>query len=98
MNTVVRTQGVIQGPMYHLASFATPEVDTPHYPILLMANVVSKIHPHPPTPIPSGGVYTYPYMPPLVVTSPPVAQVEINLEMIFTQPLPVQSSNELKEQ
>ena len=75
-----------------------PKVGTPHCPIPPMVNVVPKIHPPLPNPMPSGGVYTYPYMPPPVVPSLPFAQAEINSTMIFTQPLPVQSLDELKEQ
>ena len=75
-----------------------PEVGTPYYPIPPMVNAVSETYPPTPSPMQSEGVYTYPYMPPLVVPISPVTQVEANLGMLFTQSLPIQSSDELKEQ
>ena len=84
--------------MYDPTNFTISEVGTPHYPIPSMVNVVSEIHPSPLTPMSFRGVYTYSYMPLLVVLSPLVAQVKVNLAMLFTQSLPIQTSDELKEQ
>ena len=67
------------------------KVGTPHCPIPPMVNTILKICPPPPTPMPFGEVYTYPYIPPLVVPSPLVNQVEINPRIVFTQFLFVQS-------
>ena len=60
-----------------------PEMGTSHCPIPSMVNVVPEIHPY--APMPFRGVYTYLYMPHLVVPSPSVAQVKVNLAMLFTQ-------------
>ena len=85
VNTVVRTQGVIKGPMYHLASVAMPGVGIPHYLIPSMANAIPETcYPPSLTPMPSEGLYTYPYMPLKVVPSPLVTQAKINLGMLFT--------------
>ena len=97
MNIVTRTQGVTKGLAYPFASFAMPEVGIPHYLVPLMENVMLETYPSPYSSMPSGGVYTCPYIPPSVVPNSLVAQVEINTETIFTQALPVQSSEELKE-
>ena len=93
MNTVFRTLGVTEGLVYHLTSYARLEVGTLHYSIPPMVNVVPKTCLSP-TSMPSEGVYIYPYMPSLVVPSPPISQVEMNPGMLFTQSLPVQSSDE----
>ena len=87
VNTTVRTQGVTKGPMYHPTSFIMLEVGTPHCPISPMVNFFPEIHP--PTLMSSGGVYTYLYMPPSVVPSLLVTQIEVNSGMLFTQSLPV---------
>ena len=97
VNTTIRTQGVTEGPMYQIASFAILEVGTPHCLIPPMVNDVLEIHLLP-TPMPSRVVHIYPYMPPPVVPSLPINQVEVNSGMLFTQSLPVQSFDELKEQ
>ena len=85
VNTVVRTQGVIKGPMYHLASVAMLGLGIPHYLIPSMANAIPETY-YPPssTLMPSEGLYTYPYMPLTVVPSPLVTQSKINLGMLFT--------------
>ena len=62
VNIAVRTQGVIEGPMYHPVSFSMREVGTSHCEIPPMVNVVSKTC-HPPPfsiPIPSEGVSLIP--------------------------------------
>ena len=69
--------------MYHLASFAMLEVGASHYPIPPMVNVILKIHPSLAL-MPFGRVYTYPYMPPLIAPSPPVAQTKVNSTMLLT--------------
>ena len=63
-----------------------------------MANTVPETYPPPPTPMPSRGVYTYPYMPPTITLSSSVVQVEINLATLFAQSPPVQNAKEMKEQ
>ena len=75
------------------------EVDTPHYHIPSMVNtILETCHPSPPTPMPSKGVYTYPYMPYPVVPSPPIVQTILNLGMFFIQSLSIQSSDDQEEQ
>ena len=78
VNTTIRTQGVTEGPMYHPTSFAIPKVGTPHCLVPPMVNAVPKTYPPHFSPMPSERVYTYPYMPPLMVPSPPVAHAEVN--------------------
>ena len=73
VNTAVRVQGATEGPMCHPASLAIPEVRTHHCPIPPMVNVVPKIHPPPLALMPFREVYTYPYMPPPIVSSTLVA-------------------------
>ena len=87
VNTTARAQGVIKSSIYHPANFVIPEVGTSHYLIALMTNIVSEIYPLPPTPISSREVYTYPYMPLLVISSPQVAQAEVDPKTLFTQVL-----------
>ena len=98
MNTATRVQGVTKGPMYPLASFAMSKLGTPHYLVPPMGNAILEIYPPPLAPIPFERVYTYPYMPSLVIPRPPVTQVEVNSVMLFTQTLPVQNADEQKEQ
>ena len=99
VNITVRAQGVTEGPMCHSASLAILEVGTLHYPIPPMVNTIPEtclplFH----APMPSEGVYTYPYIHPSMVPSPPISQAEINLGILFTQFVHVQSSEEQKEQ
>ena len=76
--------------MYHLASYAMPEVGTLHCPIPPMVNtVLETCHSHSPTPILSVEVYTYPYMHPPMVPSPLVVQAEVNSRTLFAQSVPV---------
>ena len=75
-----------------------PEIEASHYPVPPMANTMPKTYFSPPAPMPSGRVYTYPYMSPLVIPSPPIVQVEINLATLFTQSPPVQNVEEMKKQ
>ena len=98
VNTTTRVQGGTKGPVYSPASLTMPEKGIPHYPIPPMANAIPKTYPLLPAPMPSGGVYTYPYMPPPMIPSPPITQPRVNLMMLFTQSLPIQSSEEQKEQ
>ena len=58
VNIAAKVQGVTEGPMYHPASFAMPEVETSHCPIPSMLNTISETCPFPYAPILSGGVYT----------------------------------------
>ena len=69
-NIAVRTQRINEGHVYHPISYAMLEVKTPHYPIPLMVIAILETCPLPPTPMPSEGVYTYPYMPPPMVPRP----------------------------
>ena len=83
--------------MYHPASFVMLEVGTLHCPIPPMVNVISETC-LPLVPVPSRGVYTYPYIHPPLVLSPPMVQDKVNSGMLFTQSLPVQSFDYPKEQ
>ena len=98
INITTRVQRVTEGLVYHPASIAMPEVGTPHGPIPPMTNVMPKTYPLPPALLPSGEVYTYFYIPSLVIPSPQITQAEMNLGMLFTQSLHVQSSDDLKKQ
>ena len=77
VNTIARTQGVTEGSVYNPynhVGHTTPKVGTPYCPIPPIMNTLSKTClPLPPALIPSGWVYTYPYIPPLIVPIPPVA-------------------------
>ena len=88
MNTTTRTQGVTEGPVYnpyHPIRHTMPEVGISHCPIPPMMNTLQDTCPLHLVLIPSRGVYTYPYIPPPVVPSPLVAQVEVNHVFVFTQ-------------
>ena len=69
VNTTIRAQRVTKGPMYHPANYAMPEVGTSHWQIPPTVNIISETCPPPssPTPILSRRVYTYAYMPFLMV-------------------------------
>ena len=87
VNIVTRVQGVIEGPTYPLARPSMPEVGIPHCLVPPLTNAISETYlPHF-APIPSGGMYTYPYMPSPVISSPPVAQTEVNPTTLFTHAL-----------
>ena len=57
-----------------------------------------EIYPPPAAPMPLEGVYIYPYMPPFVIPNLSISQVDSNSTTIFTQSIPLQSSEELKKQ
>ena len=101
MNIIARIQGVTKGLVYnsyHPVGNTMPEVGTPHCLIPPMMNILQDTCPFTPAPIPSGGVFPYPYIPPPVVTtSPPVAQDEVNPGIVFTQSMLVQSSDDQKK-
>ena len=86
VNIVTRVQGVIEGPTYPLARPSMPEVGIPHCLVPLLANAIPKTYP-PYAPMLSRGVYTYSYMPSPVISSPPVAQTEVNPATFFTHAL-----------
>ena len=87
MNIVTRTQGVTKGLAYPFASFAMPEVGIPHYLVPPMENAVLEIYPPSLAPMPSRRVYTYPYISPLVISSLPIFQAEVNPTTLFAQSL-----------
>ena len=100
VNTVARTKGVTEGlvyNLYHPIRHTLPEEGTPHCPIPPMMNTLQETCPPPSAPIPSEGVYVYPYIPLLMMPSLLVTQVQLNLRIVFTQSLPVQSSDDQKE-
>ena len=70
VNIDVRTQRVIKGFMNVSANSVTLDVGTSHYSIPPLTNVNPEIYPPPPTPMPPGRVYTYPYVPSLVIPNP----------------------------
>ena len=83
VSTVARMQGVIEGPVYnpyHPSVHAMPEVSITYYPIIPMVNTLQDTCSPPLTPILSGGLYTYPYIPPLMVPNLPVTQAKMNRE------------------
>ena len=101
VNNAARTQGATKGlvnPSINSINSVIPDVETSHHSIPPLTNVNPKIYPFPPTPLPLGGVYTYPYVSPPIIPNPPITQVDGNLATIFTQSLPLQSSEELKKQ
>ena len=67
VNTITRVQGVTKGPAHPSARPAMPEVGIPYYLVPPLVNAIPKTYLSPPAPMPSGGVYTYPYMPSLVI-------------------------------
>ena len=73
VNTIEKVQGVTRSLIYHPVNFVIPKVGTSHYLIPPMTNVVPKIYPPPTAPISFGEVYTYPYMPPPIISNTPVA-------------------------
>ena len=79
-------------------NFVIPDAGTSHYSIPPLTNVNPKIYPPSLALMPPEGVYIYPYMLPLVVPNPPITQMDDSSTTIFTQSLPLQSSEELKEQ
>ena len=79
MNIAARTQGVTKGLMNPLTNSVTPDAGTFHYSIPPLTNVNSEIYPHLSASIPPRGVYTYPYMPSLVIPNPPITQMDGNL-------------------
>ena len=72
INTTTRVQRVTEGPAYPLARLAMPEVRIPHCLVQPLASTILETYPSPTTLMPFGGVYTYPYMPSPVISSPPV--------------------------
>ena len=70
VNIDVRTQRVIEGFMNLSANFVTFDVGTSHYSIPPLTNVNLEIYPPPPAPMPPRRVYTYPYVPSLVIPNP----------------------------
>ena len=75
VNTVSRTQRVTEGLMYnlyHLTGHAMLEASTHYYPIPPMVSTLQETCPPPLAPIPSRGVYIYPYVPHPVVPSPSI--------------------------
>ena len=98
VNNAARTQGATEGLVNPSINSVIPDVETSHHSIPPLTNVNPEFYPPPPTPMPFGEVYTYPYMPPFVIPNPPITQVDGNLVTIFTQSLPLQSLEELKEQ
>ena len=94
MNTVTRVQGVTEGPVYPPANPVMLEVGISHCLVPPLANVIPETYPSPLAPMSYRGVYTYPYMNSPVISSPPVAQVKVNMTMLFTQALPGQNSKE----
>ena len=97
VNNVARTQRVTEGLINPHANFIIPDEGAFHHFIPSLTNVNQKIYLPPPVLMPLGGVYTYPYMSPLIVPNPSITQVDNNPATIFTQSLPFQSLEELKE-
>ena len=60
-STITRVQEVIEGLAYPPTNPAMPEMGIPHCLIPPLANAISETYPHPLTPMPSDGVYTYLY-------------------------------------
>ena len=73
--------------MYPPARPAMPELGIPHFLVPPLANAILEAYPFSLALIPSGGVYTYPYMPSPIISISPVAQAEVNPMTIFTQAL-----------
>ena len=72
VNTVARMQRVTEGltyNLYHLTRHAMLEASTPYCPIVPMVSTLQETCPPPLAPIPSRGVYIYPYIPHPVVPS-----------------------------
>ena len=86
VNTITRVQRVIEGPTYPSASPIMPEVRILHCLVSPLESAILEIYPPHPTPMPSEGVYTYPYMPSLVISSPPIAQVEVDPRCFSLKP------------
>ena len=98
VNTVARTQEATEGLMNPFANSVNLDAGASHHSIPSLTNVNPKIYPPQPTSMPLRGVYTYPYMPSHVIPNPSIIQVDGNSATIFTQFLPLQSLEELKEQ
>ena len=75
--------------MNPLANSINPDARASHHSIPPLTNVNLEIYPPPPTTMPPGKVYTYPYMPPPIVPNPPITQVDDNPATIFTRSLPL---------
>ena len=88
MNIVTRVQRVTEGPTYPPTSLDMPKVGIPHCLVPPLANAILETYPPPLAPMPSEGVYTYSYTHSLLISNPPVAQVEANPATLFTQALP----------
>ena len=79
-------------------NFVIHEARVFHHSIPPLTNVNLKIYPLPLALMPLGGVYTYSYMPSPIIPNLSITQVDGNPAIIFTQSLPLQSLEELKEQ
>ena len=62
-----------------------PEVGIPNCLIPPLTSAIQETYP--PTPMPSEGVYTYPYMPPPIIPNRSIAQVEANPTTLFIEAL-----------
>ena len=77
VNAATRVRRVTEGLLHSTTS---------HIPL---SNAIPETYPHSLVPMPSGGVYTYPYIPPLVIPSPLVVETEVNLTILYAQVSPV---------
>ena len=81
VDTIVLTQRITEGPGYLPTSFAMSEVRTPHYLDPPLLNVMLETY-LPPTPMPSGGVYTYSNISSPAIPNLSVSESQIEIESV----------------